>query len=127
MTIFEVILALGVFSIAAVALVSALTAIGNATLEARTIRAVEQTVEGIMDEESKRPQIVEMEKELKKSADGVTYSVKVIPVQNLKNQDNVPLQGLFRIIVSAKWLEDGQPMLMEAETMRYAGMFLPVQ
>jgi hypothetical protein len=127
MTLFEVILALALFTTAAVALVTALKTIGLATIEARNLRAVEQTLEGLIDEHSKVPQIVELEKDIKPGADGVAYKVRVEQVNNLKNQDGVQLNGLFRIVVSAKWREDGQPMQLEAETMRYAGMFMPVQ
>ena len=127
MTLFEVILALALFTTAAVALVTALKTIGLATIEARNLRAVEQTLEGLIDEHSKAPQIVELEKDIKPGADGVAYKVRVEQVNNLKNQDGVQLNGLFRIMVSAKWREDGQPMQLEAETMRYAGMFMPVQ
>ena len=127
MTLFEVILAMALFTTAAVALVTALNTIGLATIEARNLRAVEQTLEGLIDEHSKAPQIVELEKDIKPGPDGVAYRVVIEPVNNLKNQDGVQLNGLFRILVSAKWKEDGHPMQLEAETIRYAGMFMPVQ
>ena len=127
MTLLEVILALALFTTAAVALVVALNSIGLATLEARNMRAVEQNLEGIIDEESKRPQIAELEKDIKAGADGVAYRVRVTPVEDVRNQAGVQLNGLFRIVVTAKWKEDGRPMELEAETMRYAGMFMPVQ
>lgn len=127
MTLLEVILALALFTTAAVALVIALNSIGLATLEARNMRAVEQNIEGIMDEESKRPQIAELEKDIKPGEDGVGYRVRVAQVENVRNQAGVQLNGLFRITVTAKWKEDGRPMQLEAETLRYAGMFMPVQ
>lgn len=127
MTLLEVILALALFTTAAVALVIALNTIGLATLEARNMRAVEQNIEGIMDEESKRPQIAELEKDIKPGADGVAYRVRVVPVENIRNQAGVQLNGLFKITVTANWKEDGRPMQLEAETMRYAGMYMPVQ
>ena len=127
MTLFEVILALAIFTTTAVALVQAINAIGNATLEARQLRTVEQTLEGIIDEESKKPQVAELDKEVKAGADGIAFHVRVAPVDNLRNQNNVQLNGIFRITVTAKWKSDGQPMQIQAETMRYAGMFMPVQ
>ena len=127
MTLFEVILALAIFATAAVALVTALNAIGLATIEARNIRAVEQGLEGIMDEESKNPRIAEIEKDIKAGPDGIAYRVRITPVDNITNQQGMVLNGLFRIVVTAKLNEDGHPMTLEAETMRYAGMFMPVQ
>lgn len=127
MTLLEVMLALALFTTAAVALVIALHTIGLATLESRNLRTVEQNIEGIMDEESKRPQIAELEKDIKPGADGVAYRVRVAPVENVRNQAGVQLNGLFKVTVTAKWKEDGRPMQLEAETMRYAGMYMPVQ
>ena len=127
MTLLEVILALTIFTTAAVALVTALSTIGLATLEARNIRAVEQGLEGVIDEESKNPRIAEIEKDVKAGPDGIGYHVRITPVNNITTQQGTQLNGLFRIVVTAKWQEDGRPMTMEAETLRYAGMFLPVQ
>ncbi len=127
MTLLEVILALALFTTAAVALVIALNSIGLATIEARNLRAVEQNLEGILDEESKRPQIAELEKDIKPGADGVAYHVQVSQINNLRNQAGVQLNNLFRVVVTAKWKEDGRPMSLEAETLRYSGMFMPVQ
>lgn len=127
MTLFEVILALALFTMSAVALVVTINTIGQAVLEARNMRAVQQAVESIMDEYSKQPQIVELDKELKPGADGIAFRVKISVVDKLVNQDRVALTGLFQIQVQAKWRENNQPMHMEAETLRYAGMYLPAQ
>lgn len=127
MTLFEVILALALFSTAAVALVVTINAIGLAALEARSLRAIEQGLEGVMDEYSKNPQIVELNKEIKAGKDGVSYKISIKPVQNLKNQDGLALTNLFLIQVAATWKEDGEPLTMTAETVRYAGMYLPTQ
>jgi prepilin-type N-terminal cleavage/methylation domain-containing protein len=127
MTLFEVILALALFTMAATALVVTVNAIGQAAIEARSLRTVEQGLEGIMDEYSKAPAIQEMDQELKAGKDGVTYRVVIKPVNDLKNEQGVQLGGMFRIQVSAAWKEDGQPLKMFAETLRYAGMYQPVQ
>jgi prepilin-type N-terminal cleavage/methylation domain-containing protein len=125
MTLLEVILAVALFSMAAVALVAALNTIGLATIEARNLRTVEQNLEGILDEESKRPQIVELEKDIKPGKDGVAYHVSVAREDNFRNQAGAQLNNLFRVVVVAKWKEDGRPMQLEAATLRYAGMFMP--
>ena len=109
MTLLEVILALTIFTTAAVALVTALNTIGLATLEARKIRSVEQGLEGIIDEESKNPRIAEIEKDIKAGADGVAYHVRISPVNNITTQQGTQLNGLFRVVVSAHWKEDGHP------------------
>ena len=125
MTLFEVLLALAIFAIAAVALVTAINQIGHAVLEARTYRNVEQGIESVIDEYSKAPVLDEVEKQLKPGKDGVTYTVKITNARDIKNQEGRVLQGLFRIHVTAKWMENREPMELSAETMRFVGLFQP--
>ncbi|MBX7210926.1 MAG: hypothetical protein K1X78_21650 [Verrucomicrobiaceae bacterium] len=125
MTLFEVLLALAIFAIAAVALVSGINQIGHAVLESRQYRNVEQGIESIIDEYSKAPVLDEMEKEMKPGKDGVAYHIKVSAVRDAKTQDGRILQGIFRIQVSAKWMEGREPMELDAETLRFIGLFQP--
>ncbi len=125
MTLFEVLLALAIFAIAAVALVTAINQIGHAVLESRMYRNVEQGMESIIDEYSKAPVLDEMEKEIKAGKDGVIYVVKITNVRDAKNQEGRVLQGLFRIHVTAKWKENREPMELDAETLRFVGLFQP--
>lgn len=125
MTLFEVLLALAIFAIAAVALVSGINQIGHAVLESRQYRNVEQGIESVIDEWSKAPVLDEVEKQIKPGKDGVTYTVKVNAVRDARTQDGRVLQGLFRIHVSAKWMENREPVELEAETLRFIGLFQP--
>lgn len=126
MTLLEVILALAVFSLAAVALVNVMNQIGFAVLESRTLRNVEQGLESVLDEYSKAPLLGEMERTIKPGKDGVTYEVVVRPVDRIKNQEGRILQGIFHIEATAKWKENGQDQQLKADTLRYAGLFQPV-
>ena len=127
MTLFEVILALALFTTAAVALVVTINTIGSAVIEARNMRAVQQGLESVMDESSKVPQITELDKELKPGPDGIAYRVKITLMDKLKNKDGQPISNIFRVQVLAKWREDNRPMEMDTETLRYAGMYQPTQ
>jgi prepilin-type N-terminal cleavage/methylation domain-containing protein len=124
-SLLEVLMALALFATAAVALVETINEIGNITLLSRTLRTVDQGIESVLDEYSKMPQMQELEEDIKAGADGISYRVVVKSLDNIKNQENQVLGGLFGIKVTAKWLNDGQPMENSAETVRYAGMFLP--
>ncbi len=126
-SLLEVMLALAIFASAGVMLVATINEIGTITIQARTLRNVEQGIESLLDEHSKAPQMMELEKDMKPGADGIAYKVTVRPLEDLKNQDNQILNGLFIIKVQARWQEDGQNMDMSAETIRYAGMYLPGQ
>lgn len=126
MTLFEVLLALAIFAIAAISLVEAINQIGHAVLEARQYRTVEQGLESVLDEYSKLPVLDEMEKQIKPGKDGIAYQVKVSNVRDAKNQEGRILQGMFRIQVVARWEENRAPMERTVETMRYLGLFQPV-
>lgn len=126
-SLLEVMLALGIFATAGVLLVATINEIGGITMQARTLRNVEQGIESLLDEHSKVPQIMELEKDIKAGDDGIAYKVVVRALDDVKNQDNQILNGLFQIKVMARWMEDDRKMEMEAETVRYAGMFLPTQ
>lgn len=126
-SLLEVMLALAIFASAGVMLVATINEIGTITMQARTLRNVEQGMESLLDEHSKAPQMMELEKDIKPGPDGIAYKVTVRPLEDLKNQDNQVLNGLFLIRVEARWEEDGQRMDMSAETVRYAGMYVPGQ
>lgn len=126
-SLLEVMLALAIFASAGVMLVATINEIGTITMQARTLRNVEQGMESLLDEHSKAPQMMELDKDVKAGQDGIAYKITVRPLEDLKNQDNQVLNGLFLIRVQARWEEDGQPMDMAAETIRYAGMYLPGQ
>ena len=125
MTLFEVLLALAIFAISAVSLVTAINQIGHAVLEARQYRNVEQGIESIIDEYSKAPVLDEVEKQIKPGKDGVAYNVKITAVRDMKNQEGRFLQGLFRIHVTAMWKENSETMELDAETLRFIGLFQP--
>ena len=124
-SLLEVMMALALFAAAAVALVETINEVGNITVQARVLRTVEQGLESVLDEFSKTPQMQEREEEIKADDNGISYSVVIKSLDNLKNQDNQVLSGMFGIKVTAHWNLDGKKMESSAETIRYAGMFLP--
>ncbi len=125
-TLFEVLLALIVFGIAAVALVSTLNQIGEAAFEARQYRTIELSLESLLDEYSKVPQIQALSEDIPAGPDGIAYEVIVEEVTDLQNQDGQPLNGIFRIQARAIWREGRGETSLEAETMRFSGAFLPI-
>jgi prepilin-type N-terminal cleavage/methylation domain-containing protein len=126
MTLLEVVLALAVFSIAALALVGTMNQIAEAATESQTILEIEQTLESLIDEYGKIPQMRNLEEDIKPGSDGVAYRVKVEQVKDLRNQDGQFLQDMFRIQAFARWDDGGGVIELEADSMRYAGAFLPI-
>ena len=127
MTLLEVLLAVAVFGIAGTALVGALNQLAEAVLDGRQIRQMELTVESLIDEYSKVPQLQQVEQDIKAGTDGISYHVSVQPVRDIRNQENRELQGLFRIKVRGQWKSAGEPLIIDAEVLRYAGSLLPIQ
>ncbi len=126
MTLFEVLLALAVFGIAALALVKTIQLMGQLTLESRTLREVEQGLESIIDEYGKVPGLQELDQEIKAEGGAVTYRVLIRPLEGMRNKEGRELQGFFTIRASAKWNANGQPMELEAETVRFVNAFVPI-
>lgn len=126
MTLLEVVLALAVFSVAALALVGTMNQIAEAGTDSQRMLEIEQGLESLIDEYGKMPQIRELDEQIKAGADGVAYRVVIDQVKDLRNQDGRFLQNTFRIHVTARWDEGYGALEMSAETYRYAGAFLPV-
>lgn len=125
-TLLEVLLALAVFSIAALALVGTLSQIARVSSDAQRLLEIEQSLESLIDEYGKMPQVRELEEQIKPGEDGVAYRVLIQQVKDLQNQEGRFLQNTFRIQATARWDEGDGPIEMNAETYRYAGAFLPL-
>jgi len=52
--------------------------------------------------------------------------VVIQQVKDLKNQEGRFLQSMFRIQATARWDDGSGPVEVQAETLRYAGAFMPV-
>lgn len=126
LTLLEIVLALAVFSIAALALVGTINQIADAGTESQRLLEIEQSLESLIDEYGKMPQIRELDEQIKPGSDGVAYRVLIQQVKDLQNQEGRFLQNTFRILVVAHWDEGSGPIELQAETYRYAGAFLPI-
>lgn len=126
MTLLEVVIALAVFSIAALALVGTINKIADTATDSQQFLEVEQKLESLIDEYGKVPQVREMEEEIKPGPDGVAYRVVIEQVKDMKNQEGRFLQDTFLIRAIARWNDGSGPTEISAETLRYAGAFLPV-
>jgi prepilin-type N-terminal cleavage/methylation domain-containing protein len=126
MTLLEVVIALAVFSIATVALVGAINKIADTATDSQKFLEVEQTLESLIDEYGKMPQLRELEEDIKPGNDGVAYRVIIELVRDLKNQDGIFLTDMYRIQAIARWNDGSGPTEVSAETLRYAGSFQPL-
>jgi hypothetical protein len=90
------------------------------------MRMVEQGIESLIDEYGKAPVLDEMNEEIKADAKGVAYRVIIRPVEDLRNREGRVLQGFYSIRVVATWKDGGQPMSLEASTIRFVNAFVPM-
>jgi hypothetical protein len=102
--LFEVIMALTVFTLVAVSLVMAL----DATMDATSQRAqTEIALRGLENQMAlvRNIRLVPGETDVPDDGTGVAYTVLVEPTQ-MKDQKNVPVPNIFRVTITAKW-KDG--------------------
>lgn len=122
----EAVLALLLFSIVSVALITALNEIGRMAYEARR----EAVLARLIDSELRAAMSIPVleEGELDKTLDelgGVDIKTIVEPLEELENEEGQPLQQMYRIAVIASWWENGRWEEMTAETWRYARLYVP--
>ena len=128
-TLLEVMLAMMVFSMAVVALVSAINGMGNASTESRLYREVQSRLESLMTEFTRMPPDPSAltgdrvtEKTIREN--GVEYRVKKAPVE-IKNKDGQVLPEMFTVKVTARWKEAGHDEEMDADTIVHPPLYAP--
>ena len=102
--LFEVIIALSVFTLVAMSLVMALDVSMDASWRREKIEGALRGMENQMDQ-IHNTRLIHNENDLPDDGSGFTYSVITEPAQ-FKDQKNVPLAGIYRVTVTAKW-KDG--------------------
>lgn len=106
MVLFEVIIALGVFALVAMSLVKALDVCMDS---ARQREEVETALRGLENQMAQlhNTRLVPSENDVPGDGSDFTYSVK-IELAQLRDQRNVPLNGIYRVTVTAKWKDGSQ-------------------
>jgi|GEM_PF-2916953 len=121
----EALLALVVFGLAALALVTALQDTALAADEARAEQEAIDMLQSILDEYSKAPQIRAGVENIEEDASGIRYSVETALAYDLFDKNQIPLTNIYRMTVRA-WLPNSLPGNkpdLEAETLRYALLY----
>ena len=129
-TLLETLLAMFVFSLAAVALVEAVHQMGSTTLLRRQQAMLEDRMRSLLVERSHLlwrqaiPTSAVSEKVLEE--DGVTYTLQIAPL-DLKNQDGLPLPDMLSVTIVATWKEGSTTQEASASTWVYHPLFRPFQ
>ena len=130
-TLLEVMLALMVFSIAVVALVTTINGVGNASTESRIYREVQSRLESLMTEFTRTPvdpSVPAGERNLEKTIreNGVEYRIKKATVE-ITNKDGQMLPDMFTVKATARWKEAGHDEELAAETLVYPPLYAPAR
>ena len=105
LVLFEVIMALSVFALVAMALVMALDASMDAAWERGKVETALRGLENQMAQ-IHNTRLIPSENDVPDDGTGFTYSVAIEQAQ-FKDQKNIPLNGIYRVTVTAKW-KDGK-------------------
>ena len=124
----EVILAVGIFGIAATSFAVALQR--TADLAAATQRELTTTrlLQSALAEAMSYPVLEEGVTSIKveEMADqGMSIDTTVELLPEMQNEDGQMLQEMYRIEVAARWFENGVPQEQIAETWRYSRLYQP--
>lgn len=125
-TLLEAILALAIFSIAAVALTQALAQMGLATVESADHAWRLELIESYLEEASKAPQIKEGEIRVDPGVPGLFVKIVTKPLQVETKKQAAALPDLFEISVALYRTPDGggAPVLLEkGSTYRYRHLY----
>lgn len=125
----EVVLAIGVFAIAATGFAVALARTSDAAALAQRRMKITRILDSALREAVSLPVLEEgvatvvLDEELGGASVEVDTTVEIL--DTLENQDGVLLQQMFRIEVAANWYENGVWNKEVAETWRYGRLYQP--
>jgi len=121
----EVVLALGVFSLAAVGFTMALhKAADAADMTAREIQ-VTRILESALDEAISVPVLEEGEATVDIDERSMQVLTRYEKMEEMENQDGQLLQEMWRITVTASYVEGGNRLERSAITWRYGRLYQP--
>lgn len=124
----EVILALGIFGIAATGFAVALQRTADLASQAQNEVRITRLLESALAEAMSYPVLEEGSTSVpveEMAALGMEIDTTVELLPEMENQDGQLLQEMYRIRVSAHWFENGQWREDSAETWRYSRLYQP--
>jgi type II secretory pathway pseudopilin PulG len=120
----EMILALGIFSIAATGFIVALQRMSKvasyAQSELKITRVLESSLNEVMAMSTLEAGEVDIE-----NGSGIAIHRLIEPVEGLENQEGLELSEIYRIRITARWYDNNNLQERSAETWRYGPMYQP--
>ena len=123
--LFEMILALAVFSIAATGFAVALNRMAKVAALAQSELRITRILDSALDETLSLPALEEGVTNSSVGDTGIELDTTIKLLDKLENEDGQPLQEMYSIKVTAKWFETGAWNDRTVETWRYGRMYQP--
>lgn len=123
--LFEMVLALAVFGIAATGFVVALHRMSTLATLAQNELRITRILDSALDEALSLPTLEEGVTNTTVAETGVELDTTVELLKEMENQDGQFLQEMYRIEVRARWFENANWQERTVETWRYARMYQP--
>ena len=123
--LFEMILALGVFSIAATGFAVALHRMANVAAVAQSELRITRILDSALDETLSIPVLEEGETNSSVGETGIELDTTIKLMDDLENEDGQLLQEMYSITITAKWFENGEWKDRTVDTWRYGRMYQP--
>lgn len=126
----EMVLALGVFSMAAVGFVVALHRMAVLASSAQREMQITRILDSTLDETLSLPVLEEgkTDAEIEDPADSssvIKLETEVVLLDEMQNEEGQMLQEMYHIIVRAHWTENREACEREVDTWRYGRMYQP--
>lgn len=121
-TLVEVLLAMALFGLVMASLVQALALVSKAAVRNGDEVRIVRNLETLLTEASKASRLEERD-EFLDEVDGIAYELVVEEMTEIYNMDEQPLQGMWRIAVTATFERNGELIERVAETFRYEPLY----
>ena len=121
----EVVLALGIFAIAATGMAVAFHRMAESASLAQTEMRITRILDSALTEQLSFPTIEEGVTQIPVEGTEIELDVIIEPLEELENQDGERLQQMFHIQITANWFASGAWQSRSAETWRYNLMYQP--
>ena len=121
----EVVLALGVFAIAATGITVSFHRMGQAASLAQQELRITRILDSALTQQLSLPTLQESTTQVPIPDTDIELDIIIAPIKNLENLKGEPLREMYRITITANWFANGTPQTRTAETWRYNLMYQP--
>ncbi len=121
----EMILALAIFAMAATGFTVALHRMAAASTAARDGLRITRIIDTALNEVISLPTLEVGEMSYVVDEGNVEIRANIELIEDLKNLEDMPLDEMYRIHLTARWYEEGEWHTREAETWRNGRMYQP--